>query len=201
MGQRSGRRVLLGVVLVLLTVVVFWQVDLRAHAGESFLAVVRPVATGEVIADADLDVVRVADTSGLALLRADQRGEVVGRTAAVPLAAGSLLSSGQVGPSAWPPAGQAVIALPVKPGRAPAGLTAGSRVVVLVVPPANVAQGTGAASGASGTRRAVATVVSVTAGADQAGGQLVTVLLAADAAEAVASAPGDASVVQLGPGR
>jgi hypothetical protein len=186
-------------------VAVFWQVDLRAHAGESFLAVARPVPVGEVITEADVQVVRVADTSGLALMPAGRRDQVVGRTAAVPLAAGSLLTEGQVGPAAWPPAGQAVIAVPVKAGRAPAGLTAGAKVVVLVVPaatagqPAVPASGSTAGAGIPGSRRGVATVVSVTAGADQVGSQMVTLLLAADAAETVASAPGDVSLIQLSP--
>lgn len=114
----------------------------------------------------------------------------------MPLAAGSLLVSAQVGPAAWPAPGQAVIAVPVKPGRAPTSLTTGSRVVVLVAPPAGGQQ---ASQQNNGVRRAVATVVSVAAGADQVGTQLVTVLLAADSAEAVAAAPGDVSLVQLGP--
>lgn len=196
-GRRSGRRVVGGVLLVLLTVVTFWQVDLRRHAHESFLGTARAVPAGRVITDADVAVVRVANPSGLALLAANRRAEVVGRTAAVPLAAGSLLTEGQVGPAAWPPSGQAVIAVPVKPGRAPSGLTAGSRVVVLVVP----ANGAGQENGKNaGARRAVASVVSVSAGTDQVGNQFVTLLLSAEAAETVASASGDVSLVQLGPG-
>ncbi len=197
-GRRSGRRVAAGLLLVLATVVTFWQVDLRRHADEQFLAVARDVPAGQVITDADVRVARVANPSGLALVSAQRRAEVVGRTAAVPLAEGSLLVSAQVGPAAWPPAGQAVIAVPVKPGRAPAGLAAGSRVVVLVAPPAGQQA---SQTQNSGARRAVATVVSVAAGADQVGTQLVTVLLPADAAEAVASAAGDVSLVQLGPGQ
>jgi hypothetical protein len=186
------------VLLVLLTVVTFWQVDLRRHASESFLSVARAVPAGQVITDADVAVVRVANPSGLALFPATRRTEVVGRTAAVPLAAGGLLTEGQVGPAAWPPSGQAVIAVPVKPGRAPTGLTAGSRVVVLVVPANAAGQESGKNAGA---RRAVASVVSVSAGADQVGTQLVTLLLSAEAAETVASASGDVSLVQLGPGQ
>ncbi|MFG1952481.1 SAF domain-containing protein [Micromonospora sp. NPDC048830] len=201
-GRRSGRRVAGGVLLVLATVVTFWQVDLRRHAEERFLAVARPVPAGAVIGGADVRVVRVANPSGLALVGADRREQVVGRTAAVPLAAGSLVVSSQVGPPAWPPVGQAVIAVPVKAGRAPAGLAAGARVVVLVAPAAGADQASAAPAGrtAAGARRAVATVVSA-AGADQAGGQVVTLLLAADQAEGVASAAGDVSLVQLGPGQ
>ncbi|GGM29070.1 hypothetical protein GCM10011608_12200 [Micromonospora sonchi] len=204
-GRRSSRRVVLGALLVLATVVVFWQVDLRVNADQSYLAVARPVSAGQVIADADLRVVRVANASGLALLPAGERSQWVGRSAVVPLAAGSLLTAEQVGPVAWPPAGQAVIALPVKPGRAPAGLAAGARVVVLVVPAVTAGQPVpqpGSSTGpnsVAGVRRGVATVVSVEAGADQVGSQLVTLLLAADTAEAVASASGDVSLVQLGP--
>ncbi|WP_080678161.1 SAF domain-containing protein [Salinispora pacifica] len=195
-GRRSGRRVVAGLLVVLATVVTFWQVDLRRHVDEQFLAVARDVPAGQVIADADVRVVRVANPSGLDLVPAERRGGIVGRSAAVPLAAGSLLVLAQVGPAAWPAAGQAVIAVPVKPGRAPTSLTGGSRVLVLVAPPAGGQQ---ASQQNNGVRRAVATVVSVAAGGDQVGTQLVTVLLAADSAEAVAAAPGDVSLVQLGP--
>ncbi|MGC4857371.1 SAF domain-containing protein, partial [Micromonospora sp. DT4] len=84
-GRRSGRRVVAGLLLVLATVVTFWQVDLRRHADEQFLAVARDVPAGQVITEADVRVVRVANPSGLDLVRAEQRGGIVGRSAAVPL--------------------------------------------------------------------------------------------------------------------
>ncbi|RNH99653.1 hypothetical protein EEZ25_21895 [Micromonospora aurantiaca] len=196
--RRSGRRVAAGLLLVLATVLTFWQVDLRRHAGEQFLAVTRPVPAGAVIGEADVREVRVANPAGLNLLGAQRRGEVVGRTAAVPLAAGSLLVAGQVGPPVWPAAGQAVIAVAVKAGRAPAGLVAGARVVVLVAPAVDTGQSS-VGPPAAQVRRAVAAVVSVTE-AEQ-GGQVVTLLLAAQEGEAVASAAGDVALVQLGPGQ
>ncbi|MDG4803620.1 SAF domain-containing protein [Micromonospora sp. WMMD980] len=189
-----------GLLLVVATVMTFWQVDLRRHAGEQFLAVARPVPAGVVIAEADVRVVRVANPSDLDLLAADRRDEVVGRAAAVPLAAGTLLAPAQVGPSAWPPTGQAVIAVAVKTGRAPAGLAAGARVVVLVGLPASVDQAGGGsppAGQAAQTRRAMASVVS--ASEAEQGGQVVTLLLSVQEAETVASASGDVALVQLRP--
>jgi len=200
-GRRAGRRMAAGVLLVLAAVVVFWQVDLRHDPRQAVLAMARPVPAGQVITEADLRTVRVAPDSGLHLLPAAERDRVVGRSAAVPLAAGSLLTGEQVGPVAWPPPGQAVVAVAVKPGHAPAGLTPGARVVVLVVP----AQTTGATSTApAGTAgpggvRAMATVVALTQGPDQASTQVVSLLLSAEAAEQVAAAPGDVSLVWRGP--
>lgn len=199
--RRSGRRAAVGLLLVLASVVTFWQVDLRAHAGESFLATTRAVAAGQLLTDADVQVVRIADDSGLALIAASRRDQIVGRVAAVPLAAASLLSLDQLGPAVWPPTGQAVTAVAVKAGRGPAGLATGTRVLVLVVPTGTRPDSAGpipANGDAPGVRRAVATVVSVDVGGDQAGGQLVTLLLAAADAEAIAVAAGDVAIVQLG---
>jgi hypothetical protein len=201
-GGRNGKQITIGVLLAVAVVVAFWQADLRRHADETFLATANPVAAGQRIADTDLTVVRVADVSGLQLIPAASRADVVGRTAAAPIPAGTLLTAGQVGPAAWPPAGQAVIAVPVKPGRTPAGLRPGASVVVLVVPNAGSAGDSDTSGGnnktGTGSRRAVATVVSVTSGADQIGTELVTLLLAADTAEQVAAAPGDVTLVQTG---
>ncbi|WP_435818224.1 PAS domain-containing protein [Micromonospora matsumotoense] len=188
-----------GLLLVVATVLTFWQVDLRRHAGEQFLAVARSVPAGVVIADTDVRVVRVANPSGLDLLAADRRDEVVGRAAAVPLSVGSLLVSAQVGPAAWPPAGQAVIAVAVKAGRVPAGLSAGARVVILVAPTPDTGQAATSPPTAQTVeaRRAEASVVG-TSDAEQ-GGHIVTLLLDEQRAQAVASAPGDVALVQLGP--
>ena len=199
-GRRAGRRMAAGVLLVLAAVVVFWQVDLRHDPRQAVLAMARPVPAGQVITEADLRTVRVAPDPGLHLLPAAERDRVVGRTAAVPLATGSLLTGEQVGPVAWPPPGQAVVAVAVKPGHAPAGLTPGARVVVLVVPaPTGTTSTAPAGTAGPGGVRALATVVALTQGPDQASTQVVSLLLAAEAAEQVAAAPGDVSLVWRGP--
>jgi hypothetical protein len=88
------------------------------------------VAAGEVIGQADLRVVQV--DAAVELVGAADRDMVVGRTAAVPLAAGSLLSPAQLGAPAWPPAGRSVLAVLVPTGLVPAGLSAGTTVSVLL---------------------------------------------------------------------
>ena len=94
--------------------------------------------------------------------------------------------------------------MPVKPGRAPASLAPGTRVVVLVTAANGTAQSTttgdnAGSGGSGGARRASATVVSVSDGSEQAGSQLVTLLLDAGVAEQIAAASGEVSLVQLGP--
>jgi hypothetical protein len=111
---------------------IFAVVALRADPATPVLALARPVAAGQTISDADLAVVRVVPGAGMQFVAEVGRSSVVGRTATVPLLAGSLLSPAQVGTAAWPPAGESVIAVPVAAGRLPTGLSTGSRVSVLV---------------------------------------------------------------------
>jgi len=121
--------------------------------------------------------------------------------AAVPLVAGTLLSPAQFGGPVWPGPGEGVIAVPVKPGRLPSGLTAGAHVTVLVVPTGTPGGVTGTGPGQGGqppVEKAPATVVSVDAAADQSGTTVVTLVLSAADATRVASAAGDVALVQLG---
>jgi hypothetical protein len=93
-----------------------------------------------------------------------------------------------------------VIAVAVKPGHAPSGLTAGSRVSVLVLPSLGQAGTVGGGGSAAAVVQAAATVVSVEQAGDQSGTSVVSLLLAAGDATRVASTTGDASLVQLGAG-
>jgi hypothetical protein len=195
----SVPRVLLAALLILgfalAGAVVANQVDTRVPV----LAAARDIAAGQTITDADLVVVRIAAESGVATVPDTQRVTVAGRTASMPVAVGTLLHAGLLGELAWPAAGQSVIAVGVKPGRAPAGLTAGSPVTVLMVPTAGV--GGGDAAGAGTVVQARATVVSVEQAADQSGQQIVSLLLSGNDATKIASAAGEAALIQLGAGR
>jgi hypothetical protein len=172
--------------------VVFGVVGLRADPAVEVLAVALPVAAGSQIADADLRTVHIVADPALHVFAASQRASVVGRIAAVPLVEGSLLTAGQLGPVSDPPPGQSVIAVGVKAGRAPAGLAAGSSVVVLVVPQG--AADPGVPAQAEGVVRAVDPP-------DNAGVTVITVQLPSGQATRIASASGDAALVLQSPDR
>jgi hypothetical protein len=133
--RRAPRHVLVGAALMVAFALLFGVLAFRADPAVPVLAVARPVPAGQVIAEADLRVVRVAPEAGVDLFGEAERSTVVGRDARVPLVEGSLLSPGQVGGAAgWPPVGESVVAVPVPAGRLPAGLTEGSQVSVLASP-------------------------------------------------------------------
>lgn len=193
-GRVAPTRVLLGLGLVLVMALAGVVVAARVDTRVPVLVVARPVAAGQALVPADVSTVRVAVDPGLATVPAGRRSAVVGRVAAVPLLAGTLLSPYQLGAVVWPPAGQAVVAVAVQPGRVPAGLPAGARVMVLVVPGPNTAGGVEPAGG--GEVRATAVVVSLQPAPD--GSTVATLLLPAEAATGVVTATGDVALVQLG---
>jgi hypothetical protein len=200
--RRSAGRLLFGLLLAAVVVLVFVIVALRADHKQPVLAVARPVAAGAQLSAASLIVVRVAVEDGMPVVPAGQLDQMVGRTAAVPLVRGALLAPRQVGPAAWPPAGQAVLALPVKAGHAPTDLVAGSAVMVLVAPGTGSTGGqAGSPGGSSGQSiQAPATVVAVDRAADGSGATSVSLLLGQDAAVRLAGAAGgDVSLVLLAP--
>lgn len=97
------------------------------------LVLARDVPAGQVLKPGDLRVVKVAAETGV--VPVTDRARVLGRQARVPLVAGSLLASGQVGTSAvFPPKGFSQVALAVEPGGAPPDLASGERVAVLPGP-------------------------------------------------------------------
>jgi hypothetical protein len=168
---------------------------LGSDARQQVLVVGRPVAAGQVLSGADLRVARIVPGPDVDTVAATEEASIVGRTAAVPLAPGSLLASSQVGPASWPPAEQAVVAVPVKAGRLADGVTAGARVLVIPVAAASGTASASAAGTSSGGPQAVAgVVVSVVQDVDGSGTKVVSVLIPQDQAVAVAGSSGDVSV-------
>jgi hypothetical protein len=192
----SPVRVLLAVLLVLGFALAGAVVADRVDTRLPVLATAHAISAGQVITDTDLTVVRVAADGTLSTVPATARSTVVGKTAAVPLVAGSVLSPAQLGAAAWPPQGQALVAVAVKPGRLPSGLAAGSHVLVLVVPTSTNA-GT---DSAPRVVQAEAAVWSLEQAPDQSGDTAVSLLLAEADARRVAAAVGDVTLVALGVG-
>jgi hypothetical protein len=199
--RRAPRHIAVGLLLMLVFTLLFGALAVRTDPATPVLAVAQPVAAGQTISDQDLHVVRMVPDPGMQVVAAADRATVVGRTAAVPLAAGSLLSPTQVGAAQWPPAGESVIAVNVANARVPAGLGAGSIVTVLIG---------GASAGAAGVpagteedrlpATVTATVVQV-APQDLAGATAVSLLLPFADALRLASADGPVSLVLTSPNR
>lgn len=193
--RRSVPHVLLGSVLVVVCGLAFAVTTVRVDPRTGVLALAGSVAAGHALTDADLTVVRIVPDPALGVLREAQRASVVGRTVRLPLAARSLLSEDVLGPAAWPPAGESLIAVSVKAGRVPAGVAAGARVLVLVVPAASTPGVT--TNGSAEVLRAAATVVAV-ATADASGASVVSLLLFSADAVRIAGAAGEVALVVQG---
>lgn len=191
---RSPRFVLVGALAVLMGAVVFWVTSVRIDPRTPVLALSGPVAVGHVISAADLMVVRIVPDPALQVVPQSQQDSVIGRTVRQPLSANTLLSESMLGPAAWPPTGQSLIALPVKSGRMPAGVAAGAQVLVLVVPSTEAAGAGNSADDGKAKRQASAVVVSV-GSADNGGAQVVSLLIASSDAVRIASAGGEVSLV------
>ncbi|PWU50831.1 hypothetical protein DLJ47_23130 [Micromonospora sp. S4605] len=189
--RRSVPRLLGGALLVVLGAVAFGVVGLRVDPGIDVLAMARPVTAGTQLSDADLRVVHIVPDRALHVVRASERSAVVGRTAAVPLAAGALLTSDQLGAVTDPPPGQSLIAVGVKTGRAPSGLTPGASVLVVIVPQ-------GAAVDSPPQAPAVVRAVDLT---DSSGITVVSLQMSAESAVRIASATGDVALILQSPGR
>ena len=139
------------------------------HLGsrQPVLVVARAVPAGSVIDDSDLAVVRISTDAALRPVAASQRTSIVGRTAAVPLAAGTLLSASELGPPVGLRAGEAAVGVALKAGQYPPGLAQGATVrVVDVGAPSSTGAGTTSA-GVTVVNSATVTSVSLP-GADTA---------------------------------
>ncbi len=193
--RRSTPHIVVGTLLVLTCAVAFATTALHVDPRTAVLALARSVPAGQALSAADLAVVRIVPDDALAVVTEDRRSSVVGRTLRLPVVADTLLSESMLGPPAWPPAGQSLVAVSVKPGRAPDGLAAGTHVLVLVVAPRS---STGTSSGAS-TLQAEATAVSV-AKADATGARVVSLLMTSPDAVRVAGVSGEVALVVQGEG-
>jgi hypothetical protein len=197
--QRALPLVALGVLCAFAGALVFATAYLRSGHRVAVLAVARAVPAGSVIRDGDLRVANVSSDRSVQPVPAAQRGSVVGKVAAVPLAPGTLLARSQVGSGAAVAPGQAVVGVGVKGGQLPAGLRPGDRVMVV---------DTGARPGGNGADTVgsvlvpAAVVFAVPADTDPTSPTVVSVVVSAPDAPriAAASAAERVSLVLLGSG-
>jgi hypothetical protein len=130
---RSWGLVTLAALLVLGTGLAVAAWGLHAGSKESVLAIGKPVAKGQVIDREDLVSTSVAGVKGT--IAVEQLGTVLGKTAAVDLVKGQILTSAMVTTSPVPAAGESVVGLALDPTRVPeAGLDPGDVVDVIAVP-------------------------------------------------------------------
>jgi hypothetical protein len=125
--------VTLAALLVLGTGLAVAAWGLQAGSKESVLAIGKPVAKGQVIDREELVSTSVAGVKGT--IAVEQLGTVVGKTAAVDLVKGQILTSAMFATSPVPAAGESVVGLALDPTRVPeAGLDPGDVVDVIAVP-------------------------------------------------------------------
>lgn len=204
-GPTSRRRrqlplVVVGVLLVIGFALAFADASLHLGSREQVLVVAQPLTAGQVLTSGDLRAVRVSTGSGLAVVPVAEESSVVGRHVAVPLVAGALLTSSEVGSAPAVGSGFDVVAVGLKPGGYPPGLAPGDRVQV--VPVTSASSGSGAGSVTSGSPVA-ATVLAVDAAPAGSGSPTVFSLQVStgDADEVAAlAAAGQASLVEVGSG-
>jgi hypothetical protein len=199
--RRHGVRLLVAMLLVAAGAVVAAWLVASADPRSLVLVTARPVAAGAVVSAGDVRAARVAVDESLHPIRAAQRGEVVGQVAALPLPADALITPQMLGVSRWPPAGEALVAVPVKQGQYPPSVQPGSAVEMVFAAGPNSGSGpsTGTASAAA-PQEVDGVVVSVSAGAARDGSAVVELELPVDGARQIAAA---SSVVLLAvaPGR
>lgn len=195
-------RVALGVLLVVGLGAVFGLKYAEAGHRKAVLAIARAVPAGQAIAAADLTEALVSADPSLHPVPASQARTIVGRTAAVALVPGTLLSTAELATGPVLPAGRDVVGLSLKAGQVALGVRVGDHVMVVRTPttPAN-------AAGSAGVDAAVpvvarnAQVVAVDAASAKAGGAaaISVVVDAGDAAVvAAAGASGQAALVVEG---
>lgn len=169
-----------------------WQISGRAPV----LSLAQPVVAGQVIAENDVQTVRVGAASDLGLVPSIDASKVVGHVAAMPLAVGTLLTTRMVGAAAFPPAGQAVVGVALKAGTFPPHLGVGDHVNVWPGP--ELAAVSPTASAAPATALAADAVVTSIGASDSLGTTVTTLLVDAQAAPRIAQAP-SLSIVEVSP--
>lgn len=199
--QRRRRQVpwiVAGVLLVVGSALAFGVASIRLSHGEDVLAVVQPVAAGQQLEPGDLRVVRISPDGGLSPVSASAEGSLFGRSAAVALVPGTLLTSGDLGSSSGT-GDFDVVAMALKAGAYPPSLGPGEQVDVVPVVARDSSSGsTAPISGPLNPIQAVVVAVDATPAGSSADAVVSLEVQPSDATEvATLAAAGEASLIQL----
>lgn len=152
------------------------------NSAKEVLAVRSTVHRGEVITRGDVMIVRVGVDPGLKPLPASELNNVVGKRAAMDIAAGGLVTGDEITSSVVPGAGESEVGISLAPGALPAnGLENGDDVRIVLTPGQQ-----GQYKADSTPTDVAATVVGVSNGGSN-GQKVVDVLVPNDQAPDVAS--------------
>lgn len=131
--RRSKGLILLAALLVLILGLAGAAWGLQAGQKSSVLGVSHAIAKGQVIQRDDLTSLSVAGASGT--IPVGDVSSVVGKTAAVDIVSGQLITKEMITSAAVPSAGEATVGLALEPTRVPsAGLQPGDVVDVIATP-------------------------------------------------------------------
>jgi len=194
--RRQVPWIVAGVLLVVGCALAFGVASVGAAHGEQVLAVVRSVPAGHVVQPSDLRVVRITPTAGLAPLPPTSEASTVGRSAAVALVAGTLLTPADIGVPSGSGTGD-VVAVALKAGAYPPSLGPGGRVDVVPVVGGS-SSGSTPISGQSSSIGAVVLSVDTTPAGSSADAVVSLQVNPADADEVAAlAAAGQIALVEL----
>ena len=134
-GRRNPKWIALGVVALCLGGLLSYVIYARLANETAVVTVAQTVYRGEVIDAADLTTITLQGNTIAQAVRAADLDTMVGKRAAVDLAAGSLLVATAVTDETIPASGRAVVGLKLSAGRAPTSLLIPSAAVRLVALP------------------------------------------------------------------
>lgn len=102
---------------------------------EEVLAASHTIHRGELILASDIQRIQISSEPGLSPLPATAYDDVVGKRAALDIAAGGLLTSGATTDTPMPPAGESVVGISLTPAQVPGmPLFGGDKVRIIVTP-------------------------------------------------------------------
>jgi Flp pilus assembly protein CpaB len=181
---RNRARIAGGILLMASSALVAMLLFATLGDRQTVLSVVGPVLAGEVIEPGDLGEALVAADTPAGVVPAERRDEIVGRTAAVDLVAGSLLADPQVGEPSLANSGEPVVGAVLAPGAFPLGLGRGDRVIAVTVP----AEAAEAAPSGRAVPSVPATIIAIEEQPDSGGGVAVSLAVPPDDAAALSLA-------------